>query len=105
MIGDAGRTATYCIQENESISPNFFNALSACFGINDTALGRTHLCTLNEWYTACTADIGILNMRNNTEMIAQTNGTTNYITVGGLNCNTFSTDHVNGAWLYRCCIK
>lgn len=106
MIGDAGKAATYCIQQDESTAPNFFSAMNTCQGINDSTLGRAHLCTLNEWYTACTiGGAGLVNMTNNTEMVAQTSGTTSYITIGGASCNTFQSDAFSGAWYYRCCIK
>lgn len=105
MIGDAGKAATYCIQEDESYAPNFWQAMSTCDAINDSSLGRAHLCTLNEWHTACTRGTGLLNMKNNTEMVAQTVGSTSYLTIGGPSCETTISDSFNGGWNYRCCIK
>src|SRR5690606_9236144 len=71
MIGDPGKTTTFCIQSNEQPATNIMTAIVNCININDATHGRAHLCTHNEWVTACTVGgTGLTGMTNGWEMIS-----------------------------------
>jgi hypothetical protein len=95
------RINNFCIEEDESNSVSFFNAMQVCFNRG----GR--LCTMQEWTTACINNNGeIKNMTGNWEWINdfQDHGT-NGSTMGGVNCTGTASRTNTHLYFFRCCIE
>jgi hypothetical protein len=104
MVGDSGKRATYCIDTNENPADEFYDADSACYGRNDAALGRAHICTYTEWFTACNQRValGTQNMTNNDEWIGSA-GAAQIATLGNGNCYSGNYFGATNQKAYRCC--
>jgi len=105
MIGDAGKTATFCIETNERAAANWIDALNTCTGINDATHGRAHLCTHSEWHTACVVT-GPSNMTNNWEWVAALGTSSNYaLAVGSGDCSALNGITMANTSAFRCCLR
>ena len=111
MIGDPGKHATFCIQTNENSTSRWHNAITNCSAINDSTLGRAHLCTYYEWRMACERGTGLVNMTNNWEWVADVNDPSPdgdidlAVTAGGGGCTRIEDFSVTEYYNYRCCIR
>lgn len=105
MIGDPGKPATFCIETNERSATNWFNAHSTCNAINDSTIGLAHLCTYNEWYTACVRGTGLSDMTNNEEWVADLDSAHGAIVSGNGSCATLGYNGKNNSSVYRCCLR
>ncbi len=51
--GAAGTQSAMCIHTSIQASASFNSAAATCTGISDGSLGNAHLCTAEEWHSAC----------------------------------------------------
>jgi len=108
MIGDAGKTATFCIETNERSWADWHTAQSTCNGINDATHGRAHLCTYKEWRTACERGTGLSNMTNNWEWVADLYSDGCYdgaIVADSGGCDELSDYDFTSTLAFRCCLR
>jgi len=106
MIEDAGKTATYCIDSDERSSDDWRDAKATCAGFNDSELGRAHLCTYAEWYTACVYGSGLSNMTNNREWIDALDSWPSSAWAGNGSCTSLGDgSSLGNSRPFRCCLK
>jgi hypothetical protein len=106
MVGASGRRGTFCIDSNERTAQAWLATKDTCRGLNYTE-GRAFMCGHDEWYTACQdAPAGLNNMTNGWEWVSEFPVDGSAIIAGGGGCSELSTDDsVNGAFVFRCCIR
>lgn len=106
MIGDPGKTTTFCIETNERTATNWDNAFTTCSNINDSTHGYAHLCTYSEWRNACMKGTGLSNMTNNWEWVADLGNGSNYgMVAGSAGCTNWYNYGTSGNYNYRCCLR
>lgn len=105
MIGDPGKRGTFCIDTAERSSASWDAAHLTCLGVNDPVLGRAHLCTYEEWRTACEVG-GPVNMTNgNYEWISELNGD-KAVSIGSSSCVAMANaDRTTYYTPFRCCLR
>lgn len=107
MIGSAGAIGTYCIESDERTAATFLNAKYTCGGLQPTGFGRAHVCSHDQWYTACQYGAGLSNMTNNEEWTSDvSNSGSNAALAAG---SSGSCDSLNGVGYsatrnFRCCL-
>lgn len=93
----------YCIQQNENISANYWNAIDNCMNLN------AKLCTWSEWYFACqNSGLGLTNITNNWEWTESGNNhATSVLVLGNGTCQTAgeSNTQIVTNRPYRCCYR
>ena len=109
-VGPEGARGSFCITQQQQEAERFFDAKDVCWAQGDDT-ARPHVCTLDEWYIACTqeADVGqppITNMADDDEeTVADVSGAGAGIVVGLSSCSSLSTEAFTSSRPYRCCYK
>jgi hypothetical protein len=113
-VGGDGRGA-FCIQQQEQAPLPFFSAATACWTPAQPDGDRAHLCTVHEWFIACSqkADVGEMPLVNmGTEWVDQVTFVPNSpplnfnaVVMGtGNGCTTVSGLPPPSATPFRCCL-
>lgn len=102
MVGAVGQNNTYCLETNERVATDFWNAKAICQGLSDSVLGRAHLCSADQWYEACDTGSGNL-LTGNAEWVSQWDANNEALAMGSPNCNSAASVDVTVNQVYRCC--
>ena len=102
MVGGVGQSNTFCVETNERVATNFWNAKSICRGLSDSVLGRAHLCSATEWHTACATSSGNA-LTGNNEWVDQVDATPAALAYGVTACNDIVNLAVADDNSFRCC--
>ena len=102
MVGSVGHSNTFCIETNERVATDFWDAKQICLGLNDGALGKAHLCEPPEWYEACTASLGNA-LTGNQEWTDQVDANQESLVLGATNCETIESLDFTQDASFRCC--
>lgn len=111
-VGPPGARGSFCITEQQQEAEKFFDALDVCFAQVAPDDVKPHMCTLDEWYLACSqgADVGepiVTNMADDdAEWVNQTYSTGYGLVIGLNSCQSLGTGSLTSASRpYRCCIR
>ena len=102
MVGGVGQSNTFCVETNERVATDFWNAKQICRGLNDSILGRARLCSAADWYNACTTSSGNA-LTGNNEWVDQVDATPEALAYGSVACETISSLDVADTNAFRCC--
>lgn len=108
LIGTAGTHSAFCIHSSELTAASFDVAISACSVITDSRLGRAHLCSMTEWFEACSHGSGLTGITGNAEWVADgsdVGGTLYGMTTGTSSCGSRSFQMATNGNPYRCCFQ
>jgi len=102
MVGGVGQSNTFCVETNERVSTDFWNAKQICGGLSDSVLGRAHLCSASEWYDACSTSSGNA-LTGNSEWVDEVNATSEALAYGTVACESIESVDIAETRPFRCC--
>lgn len=102
MVGGVGLSNTFCIETNERVATDFWDAKQICRGLSDSILGKAHLCSAPEWYEACTSSSGNA-LTGNDEWVDQFDATPEALAMGATTCETIASLDLALDSEFRCC--
>ncbi len=114
-VGPATARGSFCIEQEASSPVEFLPALTACWTRTTSTGDKPHLCSLNEFYLACSqgVDVGepaLANMTSSWEWISQATWTTtaygaaNGYLLGNGACGTLGVTQAVSNEAFRCCL-
>src|SRR5262249_4462018 len=116
-VGPAGARGSFCVQQQQHAPMDFFGAVTECWATPTSTGDKAHLCSLNEWYLACSqgVDVGevtLANIKSSLEWFDQVTfaypGPAGYNTayqIGAGSCSSLlGTGISGGTTAYRCCL-
>lgn len=110
-VGPAGVFGSYCISQQQEPVAKFFQAMTECRTMVTSDGSSPHLCTLEEWYTACSQEEDddqseIDDMTNDKEWVSHLDGKTKGMAMGAGSCTKMSSENLaNKSFAYRCCVS
>ncbi len=102
MVGGVGQSNTFCVETNERVATDFWDAKAICRGLSDSVLGAAHLCSASHWYEACSTSSGNA-LTGNDEWVDQVGATSEALAYGGSVCNDIVSLDVTTNNSFRCC--
>lgn len=102
MVGGVGQNNTFCVETNERVATDFWNAKNICRGLNDSILGQAQLCSASQWHQACAISSGNAFTGNN-EWVDQIDATAKALAYGVTACNDIVSLEVATNNSFRCC--
>jgi hypothetical protein len=114
-VGHANARGSFCVEQQASLPTGFFSALTQCWTAATSTGDEPHLCSLNEYYLACSqgvevGEVPLANMTGSWEWIAQAGpwaNTTNYAyVIGNSACSSVGVIGMapTNTAAYRCCL-
>lgn len=102
MVGGVGQSNTFCVETNERVPTDFWNAKQICRGLNDSILGTAHLCSATQWYDACITGNGNA-LTGNNEWVDEVDAIPEALAYGSVSCETITSHDVALNNIFRCC--
>lgn len=110
-VGPAGVFGSYCISQQQEPVAKFFQAMTECRTMVTSDGSSPHLCSVEEWYTACSQEEDddqseIDDMTNDKEWVSHLDGKTKAMTMGAGSCTKMSSENLATKSLaFRCCVS
>lgn len=106
MVGNPDEIGTYCIEKTKRAPQSLLDALITCGGVQPAGFGPSHICTYNEWYSACLKYSGstMTDTTSSSQWMPDYDGS-GAMTAGQGSCSNTDEATLNQNLAFRCCVK
>lgn len=109
-VGAADARGSFCIAQQQEPAATYLQAITECFTMSTSTGAEPHLCTMQEWYLACSqgADDGepsIDDMTNDWETVSDPINQTTAMAIGKGSCSTKGAGKMTKLFAFRCCVR
>lgn len=109
-VGPGGARGSFCIEQQQEPAASFLQAMTECATMPTSTGAVPHLCTMEEWYIACSQgpDLGepsVDDLVNAWEWVAMALDKGHALAMGKGSCAARGEGKMGGAIAFRCCIS